>query len=427
MLDKIKDDIENIKIESTRNYFREVVSSYENGNYRSAIVVLYTICLSDLLYKLKEVADVDEDEKAKNIIADVMQKQKEGKNWEFELATQMHNKVHLLDETSWKLFNHMREMRNACAHPSYDNDWKLIQPSQEQVLAQMRFALDNILLKPAFYIDDVVDKLSNDLAAKKSYLMYSDTFDKYLNRRYLKHLSNELFVRVFGSFWKFVFRLDNKDCNANRDINSLLLDLMYKEREDVINVYIDKNPDKFTIEDHYRFWRQAHIFFSQNPSIYMHLSEITRKMHEANLPQVSNGSLLRWYLKNNKIEHINYLINKESWAEPSNADYNDFLQAYRKDGLLSHACRYLILAMREATSFNLVIGYFNRIRELINEMTEDNIYQFYEMASSDRTQIKDCWYIPDFCQEVFERCKELNITVQDIKTKYPNVPLEVEG
>ena len=60
-------------------------------------------------------------------------------------------------------------------------------------------------------------------------------------------------------------------------------------------------------------------------------------------------------------------------------------------------------------------------------MTEDNIYQFYEMASSDRTQIKDCWYIPDFCQEVFERCKELNITVQDIKTKYPNVPLEVEG
>ena len=69
MLDKIKNDIENIKIESTRNYFREVVSSYENGNYRSAIVVLYTICLSDLLYKLKEVADVDEDEKAKSIIA----------------------------------------------------------------------------------------------------------------------------------------------------------------------------------------------------------------------------------------------------------------------------------------------------------------------------------------------------------------------
>lgn len=253
MIEKIKAAIENIKDDQSKNYFREVVSSYENGNYRSAIVVLYILCLSDLLYKLKEVADVDEDEKAKNIIADVMQKQKEGKNWEFELATQMHNKAHLLDETSWKLLNHMREMRNACAHPSYDNDWNLIQPSQEQVLSQMRFALDSILLKPAFYIDDVVDKLSNDLAEKKAYLLYSDTFDKYIKRRYLKHLSNELFVRVFGSFWKFVFRLDNKDCNANRDINSLLLDLMYKEREDVINTYIDKNPDKFTIEDQYRF------------------------------------------------------------------------------------------------------------------------------------------------------------------------------
>lgn len=423
MLDKIRADIENIKSEQSKNYFREVVSSYENGNYRSAIVVLYTICLSDLLYKLKEVADVDEDEKAKNIITEVMQKQKEGKNWEVELAAQMHNKAHLLDETSWKLLNHMREMRNACAHPSYDNDWNLIQPSQEQVLSQMRFALDSILLKPAFYIDDVVDKLSNDLAEKKAYLLYSDTFDKYIKRRYLKHLSNELFVRVFGSFWKFVFRLDNNDCNANRDINSLLLDLMYKEREDVINTYIDKNPDKFTIEDQHRFWRQAHIFFSKNPSLYGHLSEITRKMHESNLSQVSNGSLLRWYLHGGKIEHINYLINKEYWESPSNADYSTFIRAYYEDGLAPLACQYLILAMWQASSFNLVIGYFNHIRDLISEMNEDNIYQFYEMASSDSPQIKECWYISDFCREVFERCKELNITAQDIKTRYPNVPL----
>lgn len=426
MLDKIKNDIENIKIESTRNYFREVVSSYENGNYRSAIVVLYTICLSDLLYKLKEVADVDEDEKAKSIIADVMQKQKEGKNWEFELATQMHNKAHLLDETSWKLLNHMREMRNACAHPSYDNDWNLIQPTKEQVLAQMRFALDSILLKPAFYIDDVVDKLSNDLAERKAYLLYSDTFEKYIKRRYLKHLSNELFVRVFGSFWKFVFRLDNDDCNSNRDINLLLLGLMYREREDVINTYIDKNPDKFSIEDHCRYWKQAHIFFRQNPSIYGHLSEITRKMHESNLSQVSNGSLLRWYLKSSKEEHINYLIEKEYWEEPSNADYPAFIRAYYEEGLISLACEYLILAMRNANSFNKVIAYFNRVRELISDMTEDNIYQFYEMASSDNPEIRDCWYISDFCKEVFERCKELNISIQDIKNRYPNVPLKIE-
>lgn len=423
MLDRIKADIENIKNEQSKSYFREVVSSYENENYRSAIVVLYILCLSDLLYKLKEVADVDEDERAKKIIADVMQKQQEGKNWEFELATQMHNKAHLLDETSWKLLNHMREMRNACAHPSYDNDWNLIQPCQEQVLAQMRFALDNILLKPAFYIDDVVDKLSDDLAAKKSYLLYPDTLDKYLKRRYLRHLSNELFVRVFGSFWKFVFRLNNDDCNANRDINMLLLDLMYKEREDVINSYIDKNPDKFAIEDHLLFWRQAHIFFGQNPSLYGHLSEITRKMHESNLPRVSNGSLLRWYLKGNKVDHINYLIEREYWAEPSNADYRDFIQAYREEGLLSYACHYLILAMQHAISFMIAIEYFNRIRLMINEMTEENIYQFYEMASCDNPQIRNCQYMPGFCEEVFERCNELNISKQDIKNRYPDVPL----
>ena len=35
-----------------KNYFREIVSSYDNGNYRSAIVMLYSTIVCDLLLKL---------------------------------------------------------------------------------------------------------------------------------------------------------------------------------------------------------------------------------------------------------------------------------------------------------------------------------------------------------------------------------------
>lgn len=423
MLNKIKKDIENIKIESSRNYFREVVSSYENENYRSAIVVLYTICLSDLLYKLKEVVDLDEDIKAKNILNQIIEKQQNGDKWETELATNMLNNAHFFDDSSFKLFNHLRELRNLCAHPSFDKEWNLIHPSKEQVLAQMRTALDIILMKPSFYIDNIVDKLSNDLADKQYYLLNTNIFDRYVKRRYLNHLSNELYVRIFGVFWKFVFRLDDKNCKENRDINTLLLKLMIRERAKEVLSYIDNKPDIFTIEDLTRFWRHAHVFFSQNPSVYCHLSEITRKMHESNLSQVSNSLLLCWYLKENKVEHINYLVEKQYWAEPSNADYRDFIQAYREEGLLSHACHYLILAMQHATSFMISIEYFNRIRLMINEMTKENIYQFYEMASCDNPQIRKCQYMPGFCEEVFERCKVLNISKQDIKNRYPDVPL----
>jgi hypothetical protein len=49
---------ENIYFPQIKEYFREIVSSYDNGNYRSAMVMLYSTIVCDLLLKLKELADV---------------------------------------------------------------------------------------------------------------------------------------------------------------------------------------------------------------------------------------------------------------------------------------------------------------------------------------------------------------------------------
>ena len=61
-------EIDKIYSPKSKEYFKEVVSSYTIGNYRSAIVMLYTVCLCDLIYKLQELRDVYDDRIAKNII-----------------------------------------------------------------------------------------------------------------------------------------------------------------------------------------------------------------------------------------------------------------------------------------------------------------------------------------------------------------------
>lgn len=52
-------------------YFQEVLSSYSIGNYRSAIVTLYSVIIADLFYKLIELEERDADIKATNILADI--------------------------------------------------------------------------------------------------------------------------------------------------------------------------------------------------------------------------------------------------------------------------------------------------------------------------------------------------------------------
>lgn len=49
----------NIYSSKTRNYFKEVISSYNNENFRSAIVMLYSTVISDLIIKLQDLRDSD--------------------------------------------------------------------------------------------------------------------------------------------------------------------------------------------------------------------------------------------------------------------------------------------------------------------------------------------------------------------------------
>ena len=52
---------EEIYFKKMREYFKEVVSSYSNENYRSAIVMLYSISICDILFKLQELKDMYND------------------------------------------------------------------------------------------------------------------------------------------------------------------------------------------------------------------------------------------------------------------------------------------------------------------------------------------------------------------------------
>lgn len=61
-------DSEKIYFKKVRKYFSEVEISYSNGSYRSAIVMLYSVVICDLLFKLNELSDVYSDKQAKELL-----------------------------------------------------------------------------------------------------------------------------------------------------------------------------------------------------------------------------------------------------------------------------------------------------------------------------------------------------------------------
>jgi hypothetical protein len=67
-LDKLS---ESIHYGKTKEYYREVLSSYNNGNYRSAVVMLWSVAVCDVVYKLQSLIDIYDDASAKKILGEI--------------------------------------------------------------------------------------------------------------------------------------------------------------------------------------------------------------------------------------------------------------------------------------------------------------------------------------------------------------------
>jgi UDP-galactopyranose mutase len=79
---------QNIFHSKTKEYFEEVVSSYQAGNYRSAVVMLWSVVVCDLLFKLQYLVDMYGDETARAIlkeVSDLQEKDKKLSTWEHKL------------------------------------------------------------------------------------------------------------------------------------------------------------------------------------------------------------------------------------------------------------------------------------------------------------------------------------------------------
>ncbi len=84
----------------SKEYFSEVLSCYAAGNHRSAVVMLWSVVVCDLLFKLQHLVDLYGDEKAKAILAEIgklQQANQRSSEWESKLVESVAEQTQLLD------------------------------------------------------------------------------------------------------------------------------------------------------------------------------------------------------------------------------------------------------------------------------------------------------------------------------------------
>lgn len=233
----------------TKSYFAEVLSSFINGHHRSAVVMLWSVVVSDLVYKLQELRDLYQDPVATSILESVQAKQNANPtnpDWEPYLLDEVNSRTQFFEAGEHQHIVAIHKLRHLSAHPVLSSAHLLFEPNKETARAAIRNALESVLLKPPVFSKKVVINLVQDLAARKALLPDATTLRMYLEAKYLRNLHSSVKLELIRTLWKFCFRLANAEADANREINSRALMVVHDRDPHHFRELIRQNAEQFS-------------------------------------------------------------------------------------------------------------------------------------------------------------------------------------
>lgn len=231
---------ENITIVSERivnpivkDYFEEVMNSFYAKSYRSAIVMLYSIAICDVIYKLTELDGIYNN-KASATILQIIEKSQNAdefsSKWEEQLINECFKNKTIVDIVLKDEIESLRKLRNLCAHPILKNNSNnLHRPNRETTLAHIVTMVDELFSKTSlsYAFNDIFEKFSNEINQKKSEMTLDDIIN-YVKKLYFDKIDNfEVEYNFFKKMWIFSFNKTDQACEDNRKVNVAILELLF--------------------------------------------------------------------------------------------------------------------------------------------------------------------------------------------------------
>lgn len=303
-LEKMSDSIHYGK---TKEYFKEVLSSYHNGNYRSAVVMLWSVAVCDIVYKLQSLIDLYDDASAKAILGELSKKQEQEQNsaaWELKLIDDVNSNTHLLDSSEYENLRYLQKQRHLSAHPVLNRERELHSPNKETVRSLLRNTLTDVLTKPPFYTQHILQELLADISESSEILNNRAKVKKYVVSRYFDRTTPSVELNIFRSLWKIVFRVENEQCEKNRLINLHVLEVVTDRNKASLLDAIKGDVDFFSNVASTGSPLQYLIFFlSDNHELFPALSAGARLKIEHYIANDDIGKTVGWFIKENIFKH----------------------------------------------------------------------------------------------------------------------------
>jgi hypothetical protein len=392
----------------TKKYFKEVISSYENENYRSAIVMLYSVVVCDILFKLQELVDKYDDSGAKNILENFKKNSKDSNKskWESKLLEDVNNRTELIDEITFEQLKQLKVYRNWAAHPILNENFDLSEPSKETVISFILVMLNKILIKPSIFIKNIFSSLVEDLSENEEiYINNYGGLENYLERKYFCRMPQSMKNKVFKSLWKITFNLPEDElCKKNQKINMMALKALVSNCQIDIGKFIESDNSVFSVSNDELCRLYLVEFLSNFPSIYPILDKSVKdKIINLNLNNIDSKAL-SWFIEGDLIKHLEVVKKDCASMDKESADF--IYKYYKNNGLKAQIIDAFIYIFSQSSSYDMSnIRYDKYIHPYLNKMNCEQLINLIE-AINKNSQIYSRRNHIFTCLEVYNVAKE---------------------
>jgi hypothetical protein len=360
-----------------RSYFEEVYRSYTAGNYRSAVVMLWSVVVCDMLFKLESLKNMYADSVATDILNEVeaLRKTKPySPEWEDRLLELVRSKTRLLDQAEHSNLQHLHTHRHLSAHPVITNADVLYSPNRDLTRAHIRNALEATLTKPAIMTKKVFDTFVEDIEANAALFIDDATLRAYLEHKYFPHFILPVEEGIFKNLWRLVFKSVDPRCEQNRQINFRVLCNLFERHPKHFSDLISHDSEWFSELTFDGTPVEAIFDFSRmHPHVYRSLANGARAMIDSYAKSDSSRNACAWFLHESTATHIEavhqWVMASDFFTDPIRG--TAYAELWRESG--TNGKRSLVVEIAIKTYANS--GSYDRaaqnFRELIRTYVEE--------------------------------------------------------
>jgi hypothetical protein len=366
----------------TKRYFSEVFACYTAGHYRSAVVMLWSVVVADMLIKVDQLANAEGDAAAKAALqkmANSKHRDPKSTGWELDLITDSCNDLGLLDPAALMSLTHLQSHRHLSAHPTMTSDETLFTPTREVARAHIRTALDEVLTKPAIMSRRVFDRFMSDIEALSDRRLGVGQLKQFLESKYLRHFNSSVLSSVFKSLWRVTFRVEDQRASKNREANCEALCVVFERNKESLAEIVKIEANWFSdVSPAFECIDASVQFFQVFPNVFQFLTAAIKVPIQAFAEQDLDQYVQCWFIHDSPEHVVSELERRIEGDEcPRPETLRAFLESIRTSDAIDRALFVGITTYMKSGNFRMAdVRFLNVIAPFISIYKRDHFEAF---------------------------------------------------